>query len=159
MYEIMVLITCLYSAVLLGILYLFFGAFSLVFGGLHNFNLWEIGLTFLGIAIGMILAALADFVYYRRLAKHVKARAAKGITRKMKPEDRLPPAIVGACSATAGLFIFAWTSFDYIHWIAPIIGSGLFGAGFLLVYTSIFTFLVSHAHAACPNLNQLSDTG
>jgi hypothetical protein len=43
---------CLYSALLLGILYLFFGAFPLVFSTNHNFKEWQIGLTFLGLIVG-----------------------------------------------------------------------------------------------------------
>ena len=38
-----------------------------------------------------------------------------------------------------GLFWFAWTSLS--HWILPIIGSGIFGCGTLLVFNGIFTFL------------------
>jgi hypothetical protein len=30
---------------------------------------------------------------------------------------------------TVGLFMFAWTSYPSIHWVVPIIGSALFGAG------------------------------
>ncbi|KAI9167977.1 major facilitator superfamily transporter [Paramyrothecium foliicola] len=141
-YEIMVMVTCLFSAVLLGILYLFFGAFPLVFGNLHGFNLWQVGLSFMGIFVGMILAALGDFLYHHQKDKRLRTRTAQGAVHKMEPEDRLPPAVVGAFLVTGGLFIFAWTSFDYVHWIAPIIGSGVFGAGTLLVFTGIFTFLV-----------------
>jgi hypothetical protein len=58
--EPMVLNLCVYCAFLLGILYLFFGAFNLVFTVNHGMNLWQIGLTFLGISIGMILGIFTD---------------------------------------------------------------------------------------------------
>lgn len=38
-------------------------------------------------------------------------------------------AIAGGPLVTIGLFIFAWTCYPWVHWIAPIIGSALFGAG------------------------------
>jgi hypothetical protein len=38
-------------------------------------------------------------------------------------------AILGGPLVTIGLFIFAWTIYPDVHWIAPIIGSGVFGAG------------------------------
>lgn len=38
-------------------------------------------------------------------------------------------AILGGPLVTIGLFIFAWTVYPDVHWIAPIIGSGVFGAG------------------------------
>lgn len=44
--EPMCLNLCLYSAVLLGVLYLFFGAFEIVFEENHGFNLWYAGLFY-----------------------------------------------------------------------------------------------------------------
>lgn len=38
-------------------------------------------------------------------------------------------AILGGPLVTIGLFIFAWTIYPDVHWIAPIIGSAVFGAG------------------------------
>ena len=160
-FETMVLSLCLFCALLLGILYLFFGAFPLVFGKLHGFNLWQTGLSFLGLAIGMLLAVAGDYTYHRMEAKRIEEREAQGIEHKAEPEDRLPTAIVGAFLVTGGLFIFAWTSYADVHWIAPIIGSGVFAAGYvvpryflrllankihyrtLLVFTGIYTFLVN----------------
>jgi hypothetical protein len=54
-FEQMVLNLCLLSAILLGILYLFFGAFAVVFQNNHDFNEWQTGLTFLGIFVGMVV--------------------------------------------------------------------------------------------------------
>jgi hypothetical protein len=136
-FETMVLSLCIFCAILLGILYLFFGAFPLVFGNLHGFNLWQTGLSFIGIAIGMLIAAVGDYTYHRIQTKRIAAREAQGIQHKPEPEDRLPTAIVGAFLVTSGLFIFAWTSYSHIHWIAPIIGSGIFAAGYAMYRRSI----------------------
>lgn len=43
-----------------------------------------------------------------------------------------PTAIAGAPLVSIGLFIFAWTTYSHIHWIVPIVGSGLFGAGYVV---------------------------
>ena len=58
--EPMCLNLCLFSAILLGVLYLFFGAFDLVFANNHGFELWQIGLSFLGILIGMLVGIASD---------------------------------------------------------------------------------------------------
>ena len=58
--EPMCLNLCLFSAILLGILYLFFGAFNIVFANNHDFELWQIGLSFLGILIGMLVGIATD---------------------------------------------------------------------------------------------------
>lgn len=39
-------------------------------------------------------------------------------------------AIGGAPLVTIGIFIFAWTTYPHVHWIAPIIGSAVFGIGY-----------------------------
>lgn len=58
--EPMCLCLCLFCAVLLGIIYLFFGAFNIVFTNNHGFNQWQVGLTFLGITVGEVIAILFD---------------------------------------------------------------------------------------------------
>ena len=52
--EPMCLNLCIFSALLLGIQYLFFGAFNIVFTTNHDFNRWQVGLSFIGILIGML---------------------------------------------------------------------------------------------------------
>lgn len=135
-FEPMCLLLCLFSAILLGVLYLFFGAFPLVFGNTYGFNLWQTGLSFLGIFIGMILSAASDPVW-----RHINHRLLEKSNGIPEPEFRLPPAIAGAVITPIGLFIFAWSAYPWVHWIVPIIGSGIFGCGTLLVFTGIFTFL------------------
>ncbi|OTA65176.1 major facilitator superfamily transporter [Hypoxylon sp. EC38] len=136
-FEPMCLLLCLFSAILLGILYLFFGAFGLVFGNTYGFNLWQSGLSFLGILVGMIVCSASDPLW-RRINHRILERN-NGIH---EPEFRLPPAIAGGFLVPIGLFIFAWSTYPWVHWIVPIIGSGIFGCGTLLVFTGIFTFLV-----------------
>lgn len=120
----------MYSAILLGILYLFFGAFPLIFSTNHGFNLWQVGLSFLGIGCGLIIGVSTDPVWHRvraRLISKMDGESSK--PGHEEPEFRLPPAILGAFIAPIGLFLFAWTSYPSIHWIVPIIGSLLFGTG------------------------------
>ncbi|KAB8293881.1 hypothetical protein EYC80_009360 [Monilinia laxa] len=142
-FEPMCLNLCIFSAILLGILYLFFGAFPLVFHGNHGFQLWQTGLAFIGLFIGMMFAAATDPFWHKNYVRLVKQREqVTGEIGGSEPEYRLPPAILGAVLVPVGLFIFAWTTYPSVHWIAPIIGSGIFGMGTLLVFTGIFTFLV-----------------
>jgi hypothetical protein len=128
--EPMVLNLCLFTAILLGILYLFFGAFPLVFGNVHGFNLWQVGLSFLGILAGTLVAGAADPIFHgirARLVASLERRT--GMKGCSEPEFRLPPAMCGSFLVTVGLFTFGWTTSADIHWIVPIIGSGIFGAG------------------------------
>lgn len=150
--EPMCLSLCIYSAILLGIIYLFFGAFQTVFESIYGFQLWQRGLSFLGLLVGMIFAILSDPYWKWRYRRSEKNHAALGNTGSHSmPEWRLPPgiclltliiikllialltsiAILGAPLVTVGLFIFAWTTYPTVHWIVPIIGSGIFGAGYV----------------------------
>ncbi|KUL81440.1 hypothetical protein ZTR_09543 [Talaromyces verruculosus] len=141
--EPMCFLLCLFSAILLGILYLFFGAFPLVFGVNHGFTLSETGMTFLGILTGMLLGISTEPLWRRNYERLVNRREdATGETEGSHPEYRLPPAIAGGCVVPVGLFLFGWTTYGSIHWVAPIIGAAIFGIGTVLVFSGIFTFLV-----------------
>ena len=128
---------CLFSSLLLGILYLFFGAFNLIFMEVHRFNLYQVGLSFLGILVGMLLAIVSDPYWQRNYLRLVHNNSDSS-----EPEYRLPPSIGGSILTVIGLFWFAWTISRSIHWIVPIIGAGFFGAGTVLVFSGVFTFLV-----------------
>ena len=53
------------NSLILGILYLTFQAFPIIFEGRHGFNMQSTGLTFLGMAIGMLLG-LCTQPYWNR---------------------------------------------------------------------------------------------
>jgi MFS family permease len=130
LFEPMCLNLCLFSAILLGILYLFFGAFPLVFGGNHGFTDSQVGISFIGIFVGMVCAGLTDPLFHKNYVRLIKEREiATGEVGGSEPEYRLPPAIVGGILVPVGLFLFAWTTYATVHWIVPIIGSAIFGMG------------------------------
>lgn len=81
----------LWTALLLGILYLFFNAYPLVFEGNHGFSLQQTGLTFLGIGIGEIIGAACTPIFSRIYAKQSKEHGGKA-----PPEARLVIGMVGA---------------------------------------------------------------
>lgn len=90
--EPMCLNLCIFSAILLGILYLFFGAFQLVFASVYGFSLWQRGLCFMGLFVGMVFAILSDPIWrknYARLERNYQASTDKN--DEFQPEWRLPP--------------------------------------------------------------------
>ncbi|KAK6003316.1 hypothetical protein QM012_001161 [Aureobasidium pullulans] len=135
--EAMCLSLCILSAILLGILYLFFGAFPLVFENNHGFVLWQTGLTFIGIFVGMITGVSCDPIWRKNYTRLVTKNG--GVS---EPEFRLPPTILGAVLVPIGLFGFGWTTYSSVPWIVPIIFSGIFGLGNIFVFSGVFTFLV-----------------
>lgn len=135
--EYMVTCLCLLTAILLGVQYLLFGAFSYAFSKVYNFDQSQIGLSFLGIGVGAIVAAVTFPVWNSTRCKQLAAN-----NNVPEPEFRLPPAAFGAIMLPISLFWFGWTCRKSIHWICPIVGSGLFGVGGLLIFNGVWTFLV-----------------
>lgn len=133
--EPMCLALDLYSAMLLGMLYLFFEAFTLLFERTYGFNLWQVGLTFLGIISGMVIAAMSTPLW-DRVADWISVTHSEGNGDKA-PEYRLIPAIPGAVMIPVGLFWFGWSMSPAVHWIVPIIGSAVYGCGCVLDLTLI----------------------
>lgn len=74
------------------------------------------GLAFLGIGLGVLIsfptAGVASKVY-------IKMKAARGLDRF--PEGRLPFSIIGSILVPVSLFWFAWSGFQRIHWIVPVL--------------------------------------
>jgi hypothetical protein len=124
----MCLCLCLYSALILGVIYLFFGTFPLVFAHNHDFVLWQTGLTFIGLMVGMVLSAFTNPLWDKNYIRLIAKAQANGHVGKPDPELRLPPAILGAVFLPISLFWFGWTTYSSVHWIVPIIGSVFFGA-------------------------------
>ncbi|KAG8910828.1 hypothetical protein FRC01_006106, partial [Tulasnella sp. 417] len=167
MYEPMALLLDIWSALLLGILYLTFEAFpTRVFGRDRGFNTQMSGLSFVGIGIGMLIA-IASQPYWIKVYKEDripywerKMRAERhkcveegekkvdvSVRRKHEPEPeaRLLIGMVGAVLVTLGLFWFAFTTPHAIHWIVPMLATVPFGLGVIYAFISIWTFLV-HAY-------------
>ncbi|KAJ0307435.1 hypothetical protein COL516b_004049 [Colletotrichum fioriniae] len=47
-----------------------------------------------------------------------------------EPEFRLPPAMFGSILVPAGIFMFGWSMYPWVHWMVPIVGTAMFGAGY-----------------------------
>lgn len=93
------------SAILLGTLYLFFGAFPLVFENNHGFDISQTGITFMGLFVGMIAGISSDVLWRKNYARLVRRREAQGgESGGSEPEFRLPPTIYGAIVVPIALF-------------------------------------------------------
>jgi len=138
-YEPMALLLNTWTSLLLGILYLFFNAFPIVFRDGHGFSLQETGLTFIGMGIGIVFGTSTQFYIWGPLDQ----RQWEHYGGPPPPETRLYIGMAGAITVPIGLFWFAFTTYPSVHWIVPILGSIPFGCGTIWVFTSVFTFLVT----------------
>lgn len=134
----MALLLNLWTSLILGILYLAFQAFPIIFGKVHGFDMQTTGLSFLGIGIGILIGVPLCILCNRRVIERSKAR---GHTQ-LPIEDRLILAQIGGVLVPLGLWILAFTTYPNVHWIAPVIASMPFGMGLYMVFVSVFTYLV-----------------
>lgn len=123
----------LIGGILYGYLYLLFTTFTLVFQGTYGFSESIVGLTYLGIGIGMFIGlfafgVLSDLVIKRKAARN---------NGELKPEYRLPPMIVGGICLPIGLFLYGWTARYHVFWFVPLLGTAMFGFGFIVFFVSL----------------------
>nr|POE90157.1 efflux pump fubt [Quercus suber] len=152
--EPIVLLTSLYIAIVYGTLYMFFAGFPIVFQGARGWSQGIAGLPFIAIAIGVCLATLAAGVDNKRYARLVAAAKAEGYA--VEPEARLSTAMVGAVILPMGLFLFAWTTYPSVHWVAPATGAVLFSCGLVMVFISFMGYLIDSCTFSDPLLSPRS---
>ena len=61
----MTLLLDVWSALVLGVLYLAFEAFPIIFGEIHGFNTAGVGMSFIGIGLGMFIALATQPLWNR----------------------------------------------------------------------------------------------
>lgn len=136
--EPIVLLLSIYMAFIYGLLYLFMTAYPIVFQQIHGFNKGVGGLPYFGMVVGELLAGI--FIIAMQPSYNKKLEANNNIP---VPEWRLPPAIIGGVSFSAGLFWFGWSGYRAdIHWIVPTLSGLLTGFGLLSIFLQCLNYLV-----------------
>jgi len=143
-------LTALINGYTYGLIFLSNEAFPLIFGPGNNGHGWTssglVNLTFaayvVGSLIGFATQPIQERIYHKGIAKRGKW-----------PEGRWASSLVGVWLMPIGLMIAAWTSYNYIVFIAPLIGFTLFGIGFFIVISAILNYVVdSYGHYAASSL-------
>lgn len=92
--EPIVLLYSIYNAFTFSVLFAFFEAYPFVFMGEYRFEIWQYGLTFLGIGAGVLLGAvgaiLVDLLVYQKMVREGGDRI-----KNRGPEQRLYIGMIG----------------------------------------------------------------
>ncbi|KAL2063344.1 hypothetical protein VTL71DRAFT_5149 [Oculimacula yallundae] len=141
-----ILLLSFYTAIIYAYLYLCFTTFPTIFEEQYGFSQGSSGLAYQGIGVGSLVGVAIGGFLSDRILKYLTAKNAG----EPKPEFRLPTMMVGAFIVPAGLFMYGWTAEAKTHWILPIIGTALLGAGMVIAFLASSTYLIDAytAHAA-----------
>ncbi|TFK26555.1 multidrug resistance protein 4 [Coprinopsis marcescibilis] len=138
-------ILSLYMAVMYGIFYLMFATFAEFFATTYGFKAGVGGLAYLGLGVGFMLATIVGAKVGDALYQKLTARNGGVGT----PEMRIPALFFGSWFVPIGIFWYGWSAHAKLHWIMPIIGSGIFAFGMMTTFLPIQLYLVdSFAFAA-----------
>lgn len=131
-----VFLMALYAATTYGYLYLMFTTITAIFTTEYGFSAGIAGLSYLGFGIGSIMGLVVTGIVANRIAQDHTKRGC------FTPESRLLPMLVGCWFMPVGLFWYGWSAEAGVHWIVPILGTGVFAIGLMSVFMSSSTYLV-----------------
>ena len=134
-----VTITCIYVAVAYGLLYLLFTTFTFVYIEVYGFSAVGAGLSFLGGGVGNFLGLAFIGYWSDKVIKKVQSEG-----KAPQPEQRLDLTLTvpTALLLPLGLIMYGWTAEKHLHWIVPMIGTGIMGFGMIGIFMVIQTYLV-----------------
>ncbi|KAI9744192.1 MAG: hypothetical protein M1818_002344 [Claussenomyces sp. TS43310] len=131
------LFVAMYASFVYGIVYLMLAAIPIQFSEERKWGPVTSQLPFLGILLGTICGGLANIVNNKFYIRRFEANGNRTV-----PEARLPPMMIGSFAFAGGMFIFGWTSYRRVFWLAPIIGNFLMGFGFFTIFQAALNYLI-----------------
>ncbi|KIV82108.1 hypothetical protein PV11_04239 [Exophiala sideris] len=131
-----VFFTNVYTSLIYGVYYSFFEAFPLVYVGIYDFNIGELGVVFTCIVVGCVFGII---IYVSYVWFYLEPDIKKNGLRAQ--EHRLVPALFAVMLMPTGMFWFGWTAEPNIHWIVSIIGITFYATGAFILFQCIFMYL------------------
>ena len=128
-----------YISIVYGILYLCFVAYPVVFGHIRGWSTAFVGLSFLGIGLGQLIAIGGEPIFRKIILSHKHEPG----TNKPPMEAMMSVVIIGAVVSPLGQLMFAWTNTPPVHWIWPILAGIPFGFGNILIFIYAINYLIS----------------
>ncbi|KAL7415965.1 major facilitator superfamily domain-containing protein [Mrakia frigida] len=135
--EPIVFLLSLWTAIIFGILYLFFVSYPIMYQTERGWTQGKGGLPFIAIAIGLFVGVPIS----RFMARFYQKAVAASPTGRAAPEERLYFAMLGSILLPVSLFWMAWTSNPSIHWLAPTSAGVFYGCGMLGMMGSVMMYL------------------
>ncbi|CAG8980627.1 hypothetical protein HYALB_00012814 [Hymenoscyphus albidus] len=115
--------------------FLFLSVIPITFEEKRGWNEGVAGLPYISLCIGTTIGFLANFLQIKKYNQIMRAR-----DRRILPESRLYGAMFGAGFLPLGLFIYSFTQYGYLPWIAPTITLAPIAIGIFFIFESTYSF-------------------
>lgn len=127
-----------YNAFLYGIIYILYTTFPDLYTNIYHQTEGMVGLHYIAMGIGMVIAAEGFTLVNDRIFAFLKAKN-NGVPL---PEFRVPFMAPATLLIAGGLFWYGWSAQHKLHWVMPDIGSGLFCAGAVICGVSANAYMI-----------------
>ncbi|KAH8429764.1 uncharacterized protein LDX57_007436 [Aspergillus melleus] len=114
--------------------FLFLSVIPITFNEKKGWNEGVSGLPYISLVLGTTMGFALNFLQIRKFEGMVKNG------ENPPPEARLYGALFGAVWLPIGLFIYSFTQYEYLHWIAPVIALALITIGIFFIFESCYSF-------------------
>ncbi|KAJ5940996.1 MFS multidrug transporter [Penicillium verrucosum] len=137
-FEPIITSTSFYIAIAYSLVFFYFQAYPIIFGGVYDFTVEQTSLTYIPIGVG---AASSGFValYYDMI--YEKAKKLNKVWTSSPEYHRLPMSCIAGPCLTISMFWLAWTAKPTMHWAAPVMSGFIFGFGFQTIFISLLTYV------------------
>ncbi|KIY70200.1 MFS polyamine transporter [Cylindrobasidium torrendii FP15055 ss-10] len=131
-------VIAVYMAFVYGTLYLFLTTIPSIYRDVYHQSTGIAGLHYIALGIGITGASQLNARIMDRIYIYLKNKnGGQG-----EPEFRVPAMVPASVLLPAGLFIAGWCAETHTHWIGTDIGIALVGAGIILCFQSMQTYVV-----------------
>lgn len=117
------------------VVFLFLSLIPITFSEKRGWNEGVSGLPYIALALGATLGWGAHHIQMRKYEKLVSDP-----DRRITPESRLYGAMFGAVWLPVGLFLYSFTQYGYLPWIAPTISLVPIAFGIYFVFESTYSY-------------------
>jgi len=152
LFEPVVTIASVYIGFIFGCLFQTLVSVPLVFTKVYKVDLIGSGFTELGISGGMLASVLVLMMLELTIHQRAQKRVMSGLGGSVAPEEKLQLVLFGSIMFPIGLFWWAWSAQEQIHWFLPILSGvalGFSGLSIIVSYSS------SRALALCDESENL----
>ncbi|KAF1812119.1 MFS general substrate transporter [Eremomyces bilateralis CBS 781.70] len=140
--EPIVSLLSIYNAFAFAVLFSFFAAFPLIFPLVYGFSISQVGLSFLGIGVGVVFGCITCIIFDQTIYQKLHVKSVAEGRHTVAPEHRLYAAMIGSIAIPIGLFWLGWTARPEVHWISPILASIPFAWGNVSIFITSGLYLI-----------------